>query len=82
VSNELENATPQTASAVIGRVLSDIANRSIDATAFGSAAADSTKPAGLLFGTTPLGAAAAGPDAMASDLGNLMGAICNAQRRG
>jgi hypothetical protein len=75
VTNELENATPQTASAVIGRVLSDIANRAIDATAFGTAAADTTKPAGLLNGVTPLTAAVAGVDAMADDLGALTGAI-------
>jgi len=75
VSGELENCTPETASAVIGRVLSDVANRGIDATAFGNAAADAATPAGLLHGVTPTAAAAAGPDAMAEDLGNLTGAI-------
>jgi hypothetical protein len=75
VSNELDNATPETASAVIGRVLSDVANRAIDATAFGSAAADTTKPAGLLHNVTPLTAATAGLDAMSQDLSALTGAI-------
>jgi hypothetical protein len=75
VSGELQNAMPETASAVIGRVLSDVANRGIDATAFGTAAADTTKPAGLLHGVAPLTAATAGPDAMAEDLGALTGAI-------
>ncbi len=75
VTNELNDATPQTAKAVIGRILADVANRGIDTAAFGSAAADTTKPAGLLYGVVPLTAAAAGLDAMAEDLGNLTGAI-------
>lgn len=75
VSKELENSTPETASAVIGRVLADCANGSIDATAFGTTAADDATPAGLLHGVTPIAAAAAGPDAMYEDLGNLTGAI-------
>lgn len=75
VTEELENATPETASAVIGRVLADVANRGIDTTAFGTAAADTVKPAGLLHNVTPIGAAAAGLDAMAEDLGALAGAI-------
>lgn len=75
VTGELENATPETASAVVGRVLADVANRGIDATAFGTAAADAATPAGLLHGVTPTAAATAGADAMAEDLGNLAGAI-------
>jgi hypothetical protein len=78
VTEELEYATPETASAVIGRILADVANRGIDTTAFGSAAADTTKPAGLLHAVVPIGAATAGVDAMAEDLGNLTGAIGNA----
>jgi hypothetical protein len=75
VTGELEDATPETASAVIGRVLADVANRGIDNCAFGTAAADVTKPAGLLHNVTPLAAAAAGPDAMVDDLANLVAAI-------
>jgi hypothetical protein len=75
VTNEMENATPDTASAVIGRVLADASNKSIDAVAFGTAAADDDQPAGLLHGVTPVAPAAAGPDAMADDLGALAGAI-------
>jgi hypothetical protein len=74
-TGELENATPETASAVIGRVLADASNKSFDLIAFGSAAADDTQPAGLLHGVAPTVAAAAGPDAMAEDLGALTGAI-------
>jgi hypothetical protein len=75
VTGELEAATPESASAVIGRVLSDVANRSIDAAAFGTAAADATRPPGLLFNVTPITPAAAGVDAMATDLADLVGAI-------
>jgi hypothetical protein len=36
VTSEVADATPETASAVIGRVLADFTNRSIDAKAFGT----------------------------------------------
>lgn len=75
VSEELESCTPETASAVIGRVLADIANRGIDARAFGSADPDAANPAGLLRGVAAITAATAGLDAMAQDLANLTGAI-------
>jgi len=75
VTGELENATPETASAVIGRVLADVANHGIDAAAFSAAAANAVAPAGLLHNVTPVTAATAGPDAMAEDLGALTGAI-------
>jgi hypothetical protein len=75
LSNELNDATPDTAAAVIGRVLADVTNRSIDAVAFGTAASDSTKPAGLLYNVAPVTAAAASVDAMADDLAALVGAI-------
>lgn len=75
ITGEMENAAPDTASAVIGRVLADASNKSIDAVAFGTAAADDDQPAGLLYGVTPVAPAAAGPDAMAEDLGALTGAV-------
>nr|WP_224741168.1 hypothetical protein [Bradyrhizobium sp. 2S1]MCK7667577.1 hypothetical protein [Bradyrhizobium sp. 2S1] len=74
-TEELENATPETASAVIGRLLADASSKSIDTIAFGTAAADDVQPAGLLHGVTPIIATAAGPDAMVEDLGALTGAI-------
>jgi hypothetical protein len=80
VSNELESATPQTASAVIARVLSDRTNIGIDKAVFSSGAATSAQPAGLLNGAT--GVAATAPsasimtsEAAAADVGNLLGAI-------
>ena len=76
VTSELNDATPETASAVVGRVLADCTNRSIDLNAFGTQGPDDgTTPAGLLYGATPITAAAAGFTAMAEDLGNLIGAI-------
>jgi hypothetical protein len=75
VTNELNDATPSTAEAVIARVLSDVANRSIDLVAFGSAPASAAQPAGLLFNVTPITPAAAGVDAMASDFGAMIGAV-------
>jgi hypothetical protein len=75
VSGELNDATPETASAAIGRVLADSANKSIDTVAFDNNVADTVRPAGLLHGVTPLAAAAAGSEAMFDDLGALTGAI-------
>ena len=80
-SSELEDATPETASAVIGRVLADATNKSIDMVAFGTAPADAVQPSGLLYGVPPTPASPAGSDAMtamANDLGNLVGAIGDA----
>jgi hypothetical protein len=80
VSNELESATPQTASAVIAKILSDRSNVGIDKIAFGSAAGSALQPTGLLNGATAVTATAPGAsvmisDAAASDVGNLLGAI-------
>jgi hypothetical protein len=80
VSNELESATPQTASAVIAKILSDRTNVGIDKVAFGAAAGSATQPAGLLNGATAVAATAPSAsimvsDAAAIDVGNLFGAI-------
>ncbi|MET4016058.1 hypothetical protein [Bradyrhizobium sp. S3.2.12] len=75
VTGELEAATPESASALVGRILADASSKSIDAVAFGAAAADDDQPAGLLHGVAPIAASAAGPDAMAEDLGALISAI-------
>jgi hypothetical protein len=75
VTGELEAATPESASALVGRILADASNKSIDAVAFGAAAADENQPAGLLRGVAPIAASAASPDAMAEDLSALIGAI-------
>ena len=75
VSGELEQAGPEAASLIIGRVLADRANRNLDLTVLGTGAGDAATPPGLLHGVTPLAAAAAGPDAMAEDLAALVAAI-------
>jgi hypothetical protein len=77
-SEELENASPQSVAAVIGRVLSDATNKSIDAIAFDANAGTAIRPPGLLFGVTPTAAAAAGAtlqETILKDLSNLIGAI-------
>jgi hypothetical protein len=75
VIGELEAATTESASALVGSILADSSNKSIDAVAFGTAAADEDEPAGTLHGVTPIAAAAAGLDAKAEDLGALTGAM-------
>jgi hypothetical protein len=77
VSEELESASPQSVSAVIGRVLADAVNKSIDAIAFDSNPGTAIRPPGLLFGVTPLTATSGTDQAqnMFTDLGNLVGAI-------
>jgi len=77
-TGELEAANPLTTSAVVGRVLADATNKSIDMVAFGTAPADDVQPPGLLNGVVPIPAAGPGLDemaAMAEDLGALIGAV-------
>ncbi len=76
VSNELDNAGPESAAAVIGRILSDATARSIDFACFDANPASALRPAGLLFGASPINpSSAANPtDAMIEDLANLAGA--------
>jgi hypothetical protein len=78
-SRELQNATPGTASAVIGNVLNAAIAKSLDAIAFGTAAATSAQPAGLLNGVTPITATAStsigGLAAMADDVGAMASAM-------
>jgi hypothetical protein len=77
VTRELDQATPQGAVNIVAAILGDAAAKSLDAAAFGSAAASATAPAGLLNGVTPLTASTAVPliDAMFEDVGNLAEAI-------
>jgi hypothetical protein len=80
VTGELENATPETASVIIGKALSDATQKSVDAAVFSNVAADATRPAGLLLGITPIAAASTGSDTekMATDIAALAGAIGDA----
>jgi hypothetical protein len=80
VTEELNDATPETATVVLGRLFGESAARALDAYAFDAVAGDATRPPGLLNGVTPLTAAtgAGGIDAAAADLAALAGAISDA----
>jgi hypothetical protein len=76
VTSELENAAPQTASDIVGKILADATQRSLDSAVFDATEGDAVRPSGLLFGLSPLTASAAtGLAAISEDLGNLAGAI-------
>jgi hypothetical protein len=80
VTDELNEATPETATVVLGRLLGESAAKALDASVFDATAADATRPAGLLNGVTPL-TAQTGPggiDTIAADLATLAGAISDA----
>ncbi|WP_256806330.1 hypothetical protein [Bradyrhizobium sp. Bra64] len=81
VTGELEFAVPETASTLIGRVLSEQAGKSLDAVLFDAIAADDDRPAGLLNGVAPIAAAAGlttAFDAAKTDLANLAAALATA----
>jgi hypothetical protein len=81
LTGELANATADTAQAIIGRVLQDATAKSLDTAVFGNVAGDSTRPAGLLNGLSPITTTAAGGQAdhqMITDVANLAGAISDA----
>jgi hypothetical protein len=73
VSSEVEMATPGTASAVIGRVLSDSTSRNLDLVAFGSAPGDAVSPPGLLHGVSPLNGSRRRPGRTGGRFGGLGG---------
>ena len=79
VSNELEFCSPENASVVIGRILSDHAARNFDHHVFDDVAADETRPAGLLNGVTALPpTAGGGSNAMTKDVANIVAAVAAA----
>jgi hypothetical protein len=79
VTGELEFAQAETASAIIGRVMSEQAGKSLDAVVFDTNAADSVRPAGLLNGVTPITPTAGGGlNALAQDIGNIAQAVATA----
>jgi hypothetical protein len=81
ISNEVEFLSANTASSIIGTIIAEQAARSLDAAVFDAAAADATRPAGLLNGVTPITATPAGGQAdhqMITDVANLAQAISNA----
>jgi hypothetical protein len=79
LSNELEFSSPENVAAVIGRALSDAAMKQLDAVVFDNVAGAGSRPSGLLNGVTPITATAGGGvNAMATDIGNLAGALADA----
>ena len=79
VTNELQNASAETAVATIGRVLADATVKSFDTIAFSTGAATAVQPAGLLHDATVVTTAApAGAGALKADLANLVDAISDA----
>jgi hypothetical protein len=80
VTRELETASPEAASQIIGRLLAASAEKGIDSVAFGTAAENAAQPAGLLHNVTPLAATAGGGTAaMIADIANLVDAVAVAE---
>jgi hypothetical protein len=84
VTNELEFASAENASTLIGRALEEQAGRGLDAVVFDATAASAIRDAGLLNGVTPITASVATTvlEGMTADLGALAAALgtakCNA----
>jgi hypothetical protein len=82
ISRELDEASPETASTVISRLMGSSAARSLDAVVFDANSADGTRPAGLLHGVTAIpGAASVGTtigDLISQDISKLGQAFSDA----
>jgi hypothetical protein len=80
MTREIEEASANTAEAVIGRVLADASSAAIDLAAFDANPADATRPAGLLHNVNPIApsAEAIKTEAMEEDLANLAAAVAAA----
>jgi hypothetical protein len=78
LTRELDNAVPETASVVLGRLLNESASLSLDSFVFDANAASAARPAGLLNGVAALTASPAATtiaDTIANDVGKLAGAF-------
>jgi hypothetical protein len=64
LTRELEAATPEVLSVILGRLLGESAAKALDAAVFDAGAADTTRPAGLLNGVVALTPAATGGTAI------------------
>jgi hypothetical protein len=80
LTEELETASsPENASAIIGHILGAAAAKGLDAVALDSNPDDGVRPAGLLYGVTPLvTGAGAGLDAIVADIGAMAAAMAAA----
>jgi hypothetical protein len=77
ITRELEEASPDSAAAILARLLGESAAKALDQYVFDAVAADATRPAGLLNGVTPLTASTSTSvlDAIAADIGTFASAI-------
>jgi hypothetical protein len=78
VSDEMQQAAPGNLAQLIGTMLSAHMTAALDKVFFSASAASGATPAGLLFGVTPITAAAAGGtavDTMAADMGAIVQAM-------
>jgi hypothetical protein len=80
LTRELDEATPDSAATVLGRLLGEAAAKSLDVAVFGTSASSASQPAGLLYGVTALSASTASVviDAISEDLGTLAQAFSDA----
>jgi hypothetical protein len=79
LTEELQAASAEAASVVIGHILAASAAKSIDATAFDANIGDDVRPPGLLYGVTPITASTgSGLTAIAGDLGAMAKAMADA----
>jgi hypothetical protein len=78
ITEELQQASGDTASAIIENILASSVAKSLDATAFDTNAGDTIRPAGLLHGVTPIAATSGGGfNAIAGDLGGMAKAMAD-----
>jgi HK97 family phage major capsid protein len=76
LSEELSAYSAENAEVIVGEAMEDAATRSLDAGLFSTAAASSSRPAGLLNGVSPITATSGGGiTAMTKDLQNLVAGI-------
>ncbi len=76
LTQELRDLSAESAEAIITELMEDAAARQLDASVFSATAASAVRPAGILNGVTAIPATAGGGvHAMATDVGNLVGAI-------
>jgi hypothetical protein len=80
VTNELENAGPELASDIVGRVLAEAVTTQLDRLVFDNEPADDARPAGLLYGVAPAAVATSGGglNAIVADLANIAGKFAEA----
>jgi hypothetical protein len=79
LTSELDGASAESAELIIRTIMSEAAAKALDAAVFSTAAASSSRPAGILNGVTPLTATAGGgAAALLGDIGLLIAALTTA----